>query len=267
MFVWLVEIMVHSFFLHYAVIKSCLWPLIASYLISFFICWRYHFPRILRAVNIIAWCLGIMTVLPFLIEYLGLWPFLAVSAATMAVTALGWFDRSGWTSATPQDAPGEHDKDEPPRILRREIPTVTVTDSTETGITSGEIGDNGDSFTSDQFEDVSGQAYLTTSTDSEKNGEDIVNSTEICMLLFVSCLAVTFWYEPILRIKPKIVYSHRCQGMGTLAPILGLGLLSAEVACADLHRFWLPQAVSSRFSCRSISTQRTEQEEQLRKQR
>lgn len=194
LFVWLVEITVRYFFLNYAFIRSCLYPLVAAYALVAFLCWRYHFPRLLRAVNIVVWCLGLAGLLPFLVEYLGMWPFLVGAAATFVVAGMGFVDRGGlsWervvreyelkTTKADDDEPSDEpiSADEPPGIAG-----------------SGVENANARSASSRDDEGVTATGATTTGAamDAEDDDRvrDEVTSAEICMLLLVSCLAVTFW--------------------------------------------------------------------------
>lgn len=253
LFVWLVEITVRYFFLNYAFIRSCLYPLVAAYALVAFLCWRYHFPRLLRAVNIVVWCLGLAGLLPFLVEYLGMWPFLVGAAATFVVAGMGFVDRGGlsWervvreyelkTTKADDDEPSDEpiSADEPPGIAG-----------------SGVENANARSASSRDDEGVTATGATTTGAamDAEDDDRvrDEVTSAEICMLLLVSCLAVTFWYSrfalsflSFLLTTRTHAHAHtrpHTQGVGAMAVVLGLDLLGAQVARADLHRLCLHQA-------------------------
>ncbi len=93
LFVWLVEITVRYFFLNYAFIRSCLYPLVAAYALVAFLCWRYHFPRLLRAVNIVVWCLGLAGLLVIVAIYFFLRSLRAtlIPAIALPISVIGTF--------------------------------------------------------------------------------------------------------------------------------------------------------------------------------
>jgi len=140
----IVEIAVDSFFLNYTVIKSCFYPLAVLYFLAVFLCWRYHAPRVLRAVNVVVWCLGLTALVPFLVEYLGMWPFLVCATGVLVVALMG-IARDDESPHPPESGSSEDDTSIPAPL-------------------------------------------------DDERVKDEITSTEICMLLFVSCLAVTFWY-------------------------------------------------------------------------